>query len=761
MNAKEYRAHLAETFSHILEEKQLDWKKGWSGGGIHSPYNAHSGHQYKGINRFYLSLIAMQRKYHDPRWATFHQIKENGWRLNNAKGQGVKVEYWFPYDTEEKKMVSWQKFHESGEEFGERYLLRAQYSTVFGADLIEGIPALPKPEKKQIEPDQLITTLSKNMGVEILHDGGNRAFYRPSEDKIHLPVLKAFNSEYAYGSTALHELGHATGAPHRLNRNMSGHFGSPAYAYEELIAEISSCFMSANLRMDQQEEHIENHKAYVQSWIHQIREKPETLIKAIQEAEKVAAYMEYHAELIPREEFEKVHRSTLAINDKFVHPDLNDTWRLRVEQAYRIDDDYYLFLQGSEEGYDYTLYNRLFLEMDGGRLDVDLPPDEARDEILKLHELSFEKIEEIPIEEYELRREIQQVKQDTDLFNNILVIREYEKSIGRSQSMIYSLKNEEGIRAYAMRCKRYLQFGREVDQSIQGELPMREALKVCDTPQIMRDVGCEMLPMHITQKHLQNCMRDKNEAHPHHHGLRIEEIKRLPEELENPAVLSQSLSRKDSIVAILGYRERNGLPIMISIIPDGKASYHLEWVDSNFITSAYGKENAQDFVRRMAENDKLLYMNKEKSEELALLPLQLRQDHPAPAFNCIIKRMGEGVKDKNGIQDMVKERDEQKGEEQTMETGVRRIKAERLPEGWTWEMESDGSGHLRSPKGNNFFIFDRTTGECRRTEKERWNFDYYDDLQEDFTNFRELAERWIERKVLGKEIRPRKIDMKL
>ena len=74
-------------------------------------------------------------------------------------------------------------------------------------------------------------------------------------------------------------------------------------------------------------------------------------------------------------------------------------------------------------------------------------------------------------------------------------------------------------------------------------------------------------------------------------------------------------------------------------IRDKKASYHLEQVDSNFITSAYGKENAQDFVRRMAENDK------EKSEELALLPLQLRQDHPAPAFDCIIKRMGGGVKD--------------------------------------------------------------------------------------------------------------------
>lgn len=68
-----------------------------------------------------------------------------------------------------------------------------------------------------------------------------------------------------------------------------------------------------------------------------------------------------------------------------------------------------------------------------------------------------------------------------------------------------------------------------------------------------------------------------------------------------------------------------------------------ERVDSNFITSVYGKENSEQFVMRLAEQGKLIFVGKEKSEELALLPLQLRQDHPAPAFNSIIKRFGENV----------------------------------------------------------------------------------------------------------------------
>lgn len=102
MKRKEYRERLAEEFIHLLEEKELDWKQEWRGRDI--PMNAKSGKAYKGSNRFYLSLIAAQRGYDDPRWATFQQIKTAGWHLKNAKGQGVNVEYWYPYDTKDKKI---------------------------------------------------------------------------------------------------------------------------------------------------------------------------------------------------------------------------------------------------------------------------------------------------------------------------------------------------------------------------------------------------------------------------------------------------------------------------------------------------------------------------------------------------------------------------------------------------------------------------------------------------------------------------------
>ena len=192
-------------------------------------------------------------------------------------------------------------------------MLRAKYSTVFNAAHIEGLPERKLETQNDISADELIAKLSENMGVEILHDGGDRAFYRPKEDKIHLPVPGAFSSDYAYNSTALHELAHSTGAPHRLNRNFGGGFGSESYAYEELIAEITSCFMSTNLNLEQDAIHLDNHKAYIQSWVQSVREKPESLAKAIAEAEKTAAYMEYKAELIPEYEYQKTLGATMEI----------------------------------------------------------------------------------------------------------------------------------------------------------------------------------------------------------------------------------------------------------------------------------------------------------------------------------------------------------------------------------------------------------------------------------------------------------------
>ena len=647
MKTKEYREQLAEAFLHVLEERQLDWKKGWSGiGGI--PVNGRSGHQYRGINRFFLMLTAAKRGYRDHRWCTFNQIRDKGWKLVDAKGQGVQVEYWFPFDRKEKKGMSWEAFRLTGEKLGERYVLRASYKTVFNADLIEGIPELPVPEKKDISQDILIGRLSKNMEVEILHDGGNRAFYNVGEDRIHLPLAESFDSEYAYGSTALHELSHATGAAHRLNRDMGNGFGSPGYAYEELVAEITASFLSANLQTEQTEQHIENHKAYVQSWAKAIRKDPEKLVKAVQQAERTAAYMEYKAELIEQKDYEKIIGASMdaagSVLDEKQEEGLGIQNKPREElqemvQSIRAD------LQEIQE-------DTKFLKGFAGRNGIPLP-EQGRDYYViddkqtgrtvtdpSGKERHFDSKEAADQAAAALAGEEQTPKMAQDL------IKEYERSIGREESVLKKYTDEQLI-SYAGMCQRYLEFGRMVDRVLdRRDLPMREAVKVCETPELFVEAGFQRYPMHITQKHLRNCTHEKTSGDKRYHGLTREEIKRIPEALEDPALVAGSLTREDSVVAVLGYREREGLPVMVSIVPGGEAAYQLETVDSNFITSAYGRTNAGDLVRRMVEGGHLIYIDKEKSEELALLPLQLRQDHPDLAYNRIIKQLGEDV---NGL----------------------------------------------------------------------------------------------------------------
>ena len=83
--------------------------------------------------------------------------------------------------------------------------------------MIVGIPKL-EVTQNEIQPVELVDTISGSMGVSISYHESDQAFYRPVEDRIYLPYRQQFHSEYAYASTALHELSHATGVESRLNR---------------------------------------------------------------------------------------------------------------------------------------------------------------------------------------------------------------------------------------------------------------------------------------------------------------------------------------------------------------------------------------------------------------------------------------------------------------------------------------------------------------------------------------------------------------
>ena len=165
-------------------------------------------------------------------------------------------------------------------------------------------------------------------------------------------------------------------------------------------------------------------------------------------------------------------------------------------------------------------------------------------------------------------------------------------------------------------------FAQQVDEALKGKTDRYSDLKVCDTPQILLDVGCKQLPMLYSQKHLREALKPKNN-HTHAHGLTIEQIKKIPTLISEPVMIFDSLTKSDSIVIVTSEIDNNNNPIITSVRPNGKGRYELENIDSNFVTSIYGRENFEKHINRVIITNNLLYCNKEKSQELfSVLGLQ-------------------------------------------------------------------------------------------------------------------------------------------
>lgn len=299
------RQMILDRFLSCLERSPGDWQKQWI-----TPrpmQNGNTGKAYRGINQLLLSHIAEERGYQDCRWYTFRQVSEFGWHLQNAKGQGVPVEYWSPYDTVDRKMVSWKEMHRllrEQEREDSDFSLRCKTYTVFNGDLIPELEPLPAqnifpPEKTNELAEMALQAYLKNSGVTLHADNPSMfsSFYRPSEDAIYLPVREHFFSLGGYYGTAFHEVAHSTAHPNRLNRSFGKKIGDDVYSQEELVAEISSTLICGELGLSGDDLLLENHEAYVQSWISELKEKPSILFSSIQSAQKAADYVLETAEI--------------------------------------------------------------------------------------------------------------------------------------------------------------------------------------------------------------------------------------------------------------------------------------------------------------------------------------------------------------------------------------------------------------------------------------------------------------------------------
>ncbi len=290
MKISKTKEELVNMYIDSLKEGKIPWRERWVSS---LNVNGISDKEYKGINQLLLSYVTYKEQYNDNRWFTYYQIKQKGYKLKDAKGKGIPVEFYSVYDIKNKKKVDFADYERLVNERPEtkvNYRLICNTSYVFNASLIEGVPEQDKyPYDKSIPANNFIKKIISKLGVKY-SERGNEAFYSPSTDEIVLPESKKFYDEYSYYATQLHEISHSTGSKDRLNRNIDFK-DKKSYAREELVAEISSSFLMTKLGIIPESEDYNNHKSYIQSWISILEDKPNELFKAINESNKVYDYI--------------------------------------------------------------------------------------------------------------------------------------------------------------------------------------------------------------------------------------------------------------------------------------------------------------------------------------------------------------------------------------------------------------------------------------------------------------------------------------
>lgn len=270
-----------------LENGVRPWIKPWSvehaAGRITRPLR-HNGIPYRGVNVLLLWGEALEKGYAAPLWMTYKQSQELGAQVRKGE-HGALVVFADRFTKTET--------NDKGEAIEHEIPFMKGY-TVFNVEQIDGLPAHfyakpsnPLPISERIAHADAFVTAT---GAEI-HHGGNMAYYAPARDIIRLPPFEAFKDKESYYSTALHELTHWTRHEKRLARDFGRQrFGDEGYAREELVAELGSAFLCADLGI--MPDIRADHAAYLGHWLKILKDDKRAIFSAAAHAQRAADFLQ-------------------------------------------------------------------------------------------------------------------------------------------------------------------------------------------------------------------------------------------------------------------------------------------------------------------------------------------------------------------------------------------------------------------------------------------------------------------------------------
>jgi antirestriction protein ArdC len=266
-----------------MEQGRVPWVQPWGGAkaGLGLPKNATTGRRYSGVNILILWGAVIEKGFAHQHWLTFRQALDLGGNVRKGE-HGTTVCYadrFIPKGEIERAA-------KNGEEpEAVPFLKRFTVFNVAQCDGLERLQGEPEPlPEREIVPHAEALIAATGAHIRI---GGDRAFYVPSGDYICVPPQPAFFEQINFYRTCYHELSHWSGAAHRLNRDLSGRFGSKSYGREELVAEMASAFICASLNIVPTVRHAD----YLGAWLEILSEDNRAIFRAASHASKAADYI--------------------------------------------------------------------------------------------------------------------------------------------------------------------------------------------------------------------------------------------------------------------------------------------------------------------------------------------------------------------------------------------------------------------------------------------------------------------------------------
>ncbi len=270
-----------------LEQGVRPWLRPWNAehaaGRITRPLRF-NGVAYQGINVLMLWSEAVAKGFSAPIWMTFKQAMELGGHVRKGE-HGSLVVY-------ADRIRRTELDVDTGEE-AEREIPFLKGYTVFCVDQIDGLPeryyAKAEPRLDPVQRIEKAESFFAATGADIRH-GGNQAYYTVTHDYIQMPPFECFRDAESFYGTLGHETTHWTRHGKRLDRDFGRkRWGDEGYAAEEIVAELGSAFLCADL--DLTPEPREDHAAYIDSWIKILRNEKRAIFTAASHAQRAVDYL--------------------------------------------------------------------------------------------------------------------------------------------------------------------------------------------------------------------------------------------------------------------------------------------------------------------------------------------------------------------------------------------------------------------------------------------------------------------------------------